>query len=286
MPRFSANLAYLFAELPFMERFAAAASAGFKAVEIQFPYHFPAPEIRRELDRHGLTLDLINMPAGDWAGGERGLAALPGREEEFSAAVELALEYAEALNVRKINCLSGLDPAAGLSAGGQSRPLAPGEPRAEVDKAGQEAEEETFHRVAGRLALAADRLAASGRLLLAEGINGFDMPGFWLDGPEKFRRMQDALKRPNLFYQFDIYHAARMGLDIPRAIRENFARIGHFQLADAPGRNQPGLGQIPFAELFRLIDGLGYSGYIGLEYAPLPDSRASLGWIAQLGCAL
>ena len=261
MPRFSANLAYLFAELPFMERFAAAAGAGFKAVEIQFPYSYPVKIIKDELERTGLVLDLINMPAGDWAGGERGLAVLPGRDEEFCRAVDAALEYAEALEVYKINCLSGI--------------------AAPCDE-----EPANMERMTVRLAYAADRLAERGRILLAEGINNFDMPGFWLNGIALARELFAGVARPNILYQFDIYHAARMGEDIGRCIRENYDIIGHFQLADAPGRGCPGSGGIDFPALFRLIDELGYPGRIGLEYVPGPDTAASLSWVGEYGLSL
>ena len=254
MPRLAANLSFLFAERPFFERFEAAARAGFKAVEYMFPYDYDATEIRRRLDAYGLQQVLFNLPAGDWAAGERGIACHPGREAEFRAGLERAVPLAKKIGVRQLNCLAGLQPA------GASESACRATMRA-------------------NLRWAADVVADEGIRLLIEPINSrVDMPGFWLDTPAKAVDLLSELAHPNLFLQYDVYHAFVMGSDVRVELPALLPLVGHVQIADSPGRHQPGTGGIPFAEVFSRLDAVGYSGWVGCEYRPLGASEASLAW--------
>lgn len=256
MPKFCANLTFLFADVPFTERFARAAAAGFRGVEYLFPYDWPAADIRARLDATGLEQVLFNLPAGDWAGGERGLACLPGREAEFAEGVERALAYARALGCRRLHCLAGLRPS--------------GIP-----------EEELLATYLGNLCLAADRFAGDGIRLLIEPINSrVDMPGYWLDTPARAFELVELSGRPNVAVQFDIYHAQIMAGDLARSIEAGLPRIGHFQVADNPGRHEPGSGEINYPYLFALLDRLGYAGWVGCEYLPRAGTEAGFGWLA------
>ncbi|HJW23883.1 MAG TPA: hydroxypyruvate isomerase [Rhodocyclaceae bacterium] len=254
MPKFCANLSFLFTEAPFPERFSRAAAAGFRGVEYLFPYDYPPQDLAGWLEEAGVEQVLFNLPAGDWAAGERGVACLPGRETEFRAGVEQALAYAEALGCRRLHCLAGLRP------GG-------------VD------EETVRATYVANLRHAADRLAGVGARLLIEPINSrVDMPGYWLDTPDKAFELLEEIGRPNVAVQYDIYHAQVMAGDLARTIEANLGRIGHFQVADNPGRHEPGTGEINYPYLFDLLDRLGYDGWVGCEYKPKAGTEAGLGW--------
>jgi len=257
MPKFAANLTMLFTELPFVERFQAAAEAGFKGVEYLFPYDFPAAVLAAELKKHGLTQVLHNLPAGDWAGGERGIAVLPERVEEFRAGVDRAIEYATALGCKQVNCLAGIVPAGAC----------------------QNMARQTF---VDNLRFAADKLKAAGIRLLIEPINTYDIPGFFLSRTAQALEIIDEVGSDNLFVQYDIYHAQRMEGELGNTIARNLPRFAHIQLADNPGRNEPGTGEINYPWLFAHIDLLGYTGWIGCEYKPAASTREGLGWMQRL----
>ncbi|NHC07427.1 2-oxo-tetronate isomerase [Azonexus fungiphilus] len=257
MPKFAANLSFLFAEQPFPERFARAAAAGFAGVEYLFPYAWPAAEIAGWLRDAGLQQVLFNLPPGDWAAGERGIACLPGREKEFAAGVEQALAYAEALGCRRVHCLAGLRPAG-------------------VDEARLTA---TY---IANLRHAADRFAALGASVLIEPINSrIDMPGYWLDDVGRAFSLCAAVDRDNVRVQLDLYHAQIIQGDLARTIEANLERIGHIQIADNPGRHEPGSGEINYPFLFALLDRLGYVGWVGCEYQPMTTTEAGLAWLTK-----
>jgi len=252
MPKFAANLSMLFTEAPFLERFERAARAGFRAVECQFPYEAPAAEIRARLDAHGLEMVLHNLPAGDWAAGERGIACLPGRVDEFRAGVARAVEYARVLGVPRLNCLAGIAPADAALA----------------------------HRtLVDNLRFAARELAGAGLALLLEPINTFDVPGFFVCRTAQALALLDEVGAGNAFVQFDAYHAQRMEGGLEATLRAHLPRIGHVQVADHPGRHEPGTGEIDFETLFDTLDRLGYAGRIGCEYRPARATEAGLAWL-------
>lgn len=252
--RLSANLSFLFTELPFLDRFEAAARAGFRGVEFMFPYEFEAGDIAERLERHALELVLFNLPAGNWAAGERGIAAVPGREVEFRAGVGLAIDYASRLRVRRVNALAGLAPP-GLD---------------------DEAIAATFE---SNLRDAAPRLAAAGIRLLVEPINSrVDMPGFWLDTADKAVSVMHRVGHPNLGLQFDAYHAEVMSGRPVELLDELLPCVGHVQIADHPGRHEPGTGRIDFPRIFELLDRRGYEGWVGCEYRPRASVANSLEW--------
>ena len=237
-----------------MERFEAAAKAGFKHVEFLFPYAFPAADIKARLDDNGLSLVLHNLPAGDWDAGERGIACHPDRVEEFRSGVAKAIEYAKVLGVKQVNCLVGKVPAG--------------------------ADEKAVHQtMVENLRFAAGELKNAGLRLLIEPINTFDIPGFALNRTEQALALIDEVGSDNLFVQYDIYHAQRMEGELGATLEKNLARIGHIQLADNPGRNEPGTGEINYPFLFKLIDRIGYTGSIGCEYKPARDTESGLGWL-------
>jgi len=254
MLRFAANVSMLFAEAPFLDRFALAARAGFAAVECQFPYEAPAAEIRARLDDLGLAMVLHNLPAGDWAAGERGLACLPDRVEEFRAGVTRAIAYAHALGVPQLNCLAGIAPP-DADAGALRRTL--------VDN----------------LRFAARTLAAEGLRLLVEPINTFDVPGFFVNRTAQCVALLDEVGEPGVFVQYDAYHMQRMEGALPATLAKYFGRIAHVQVADHPGRHEPGSGQIRFDLLFAELERLGYDGWIGCEYKPAARTEDGLGWL-------
>lgn len=257
MPRFAANLTMLFTEHAFLDRFEAAAKAGFTAVEFLFPYGFKAADIKQRLDANGLTLVLHNLPAGDWDAGERGIACHPDRVEEFRAGVARAIEYAQALGVPQLNCLVGKAPAG-------------------VDS------ETLRSTVVANLRFAAAELGKAGLKLLIEPINNYDIPGFWLNNTALAISVLDEVGAANAFVQYDIYHAQRYEGELAATMTKYLARIGHIQLADNPGRNEPGTGEINYAFLFKHLDRIGYTGWIGCEYKPATTTEAGLGWRQQL----
>jgi hydroxypyruvate isomerase len=257
MPHFAANLSMLFTELPFLERFAAASKAQFKAVEFLFPYEYALEDIQQRLQVNGLQLVLHNLPAGDWAAGERGIACLPDRVEEFRAGVAEAVRYAKGLGVRQLNCLAGKTPS-GVSAALVRETLV------------------------GNLRYAAQELDTNGIKLLLEPINTFDIPGFYLNRTEQAIELLNDVKAHNAFIQYDIYHAQRMEGELGATLRKHLSRIGHIQLADNPGRHEPGTGEINYRWLFDHLDAIGYSGWVGCEYKPATDTLAGLGWRKQL----
>lgn len=255
MLRFCANLSLLFAELPLHERFAAAAKAGFRAVEIQFPYSLPAEFIRQELERHQLKLVLHNLPAGDWDAGERGIACDPARVAEFRAGVAHALTYARTLGVTRLNCLAGIAPAT----------LAPEQAQAVL---------------IDNLRYAADALHQHGMTLLLEAINTIDVPGFFVCRSRQMRDLLAEVNKPNLRMQYDIYHMTQMQEDVVADLEAYLPQIGHIQIADVPGRGEPGSGTIDWQTLFALLEKLGWDGWIGCEYKPQNGTLASLRWPA------
>jgi len=256
MPRFAANLSMLFTELPFLDRFAAARAAGFRAVEYLFPYEFPKEEVAARLRGEGLKQVLHNLPAGDWAAGERGIACHPNRVDEFRAGVERAILYANALDCGQLNCLAGKLP--------------PGVSR-----------ERARETLVANLHHAAGRLREAGIRLLVEPINSYDIPGFFLTRTEQAIGLIEEVASDNLFVQYDIYHAQRMEGELAATLQRYLANIGHIQLADNPGRNEPGTGEINFAWLLRHLDALGWKGYIGCEYRPRSTTLEGLGWMKE-----
>jgi hydroxypyruvate isomerase len=261
MPAFAANLTFLWTELPFLERFDAAREAGFTRVEYMFPYEHPARQIRERLDAAGLEQVLFNLPAGDWAAGDRGIASDPSRAKEFHAGVEQGLAYAKALDVAQLNCLAGLRLDG-------------------VDVAVQ------WATLVENVRHAARRLGAAGRRLLVEPVNTYDVPGFLLPTTSQGLALIDEVDEPNVLLQFDAYHVQRMEGDPAGRLAAVLLRVGHVQVADHPGRHQPGTGAIDFAALFALLDDSGYEGAVGLEYIPTPDTAESLVWLQRFGRAL
>lgn len=255
MPKFAANLTMMFNEVDFLDRFEAAAKAGFKGVEYLFPYDYDKEEIAEKLNRHGLTQVLHNMPAGDWDGGERGIGCLPDRVGEFQDGVGKAIEYATALGCKQVNCLAGIIPQG-----------------VEPDKL-----RETF---VSNLKFAAAQFEHSGIRLVTEPINTIDIPGFYLCRTAQARSIIDDVGSGNLGLQHDIYHMQIMEGDLARTIEGNLDIIKHMQIADNPGRNEPGTGEINYPFLFSFLDRIGYDDWIGCEYRPLTNTEAGLGWIA------
>ena len=255
MPRFAANLTMMFNETDFLDRFAAAAAAGFKAVEFLFPYEFEPEVIRAQLEAAGLTQALFNLPPGDWAAGERGLAALAGREAEFRQSVDTALRYASATGVGRLHVMSGL-----------------------ADRSDARAR----NTYLSSLALACDRAAEAGLDVLIEPINPRDMPGYFLNDFNFAADLIADLGRPNLKLQFDIYHRQIMHGDVIRGLRELMPIIGHVQIASVPLRHEPGTGELDDVRVLRELDALGYTGYVGCEYRPAGETVAGLGWLKAI----
>jgi hydroxypyruvate isomerase len=256
MPKLAANLTMLFNEVPFIERFKAAAEHGFNGVEFLFPYAFDASEIADQLGAHQLELVLHNLPAGDWAAGERGIACDPARIGEFQDGVGTAIDYARALKVPQLNCLIGIVPP-GLDAA-----------RARAT-------------VIDNLRFAAAKLKANGMRLLIEPINTVDIPGFFLSGTAQARDIIAQTGSDNLFIQYDIYHMQRMEGELAATIEANLPMIKHVQLADNPGRGEPGSGEINYHFLLALLDRIGYDGWVGCEYKPRAGTAAGLAWRAD-----
>ena len=249
MPKFAANLSFLFPELNFLDRFAAARAAGFKAVEFAFAYEHPADTIAESAAASNVEIVLMNLPPGDWSAGQRGLAALAGREGEFRASLETAVAYAEACGCRQLHAMAGAGPAC------------------------QEAV------YIANLRYAATRLASAGIRLLIEPINDHDIPGYFVTRPDHARALIERIDSANLFLQLDLYHCQVMRGDLASQIEIHFPLIRHIQIAGNPGRHEPDLGEINYTFLFALIDRLGYEGWIGCEYRPVGSTRAGLGWL-------
>jgi hydroxypyruvate isomerase len=260
MPKFDANLTFLFTELPFLDRFAAARHAGFVGVEYMSPYEAPKSEIAARLSEHGLTQVLFNLPAGDWANGERGIAIFDNRVDEFKRGVDKAIDYAAVLGCKQINCLAGVAPA----------------------NADRRALRDTF---VSNLAYAADALGKAGIRLVIEPINTRDIPGFFLTRTAEAVKIIEDVGSANLFIQYDIYHMQIMEGDLARTMEANLSRIGHLQLADNPGRNEPGTGEINYPFLYDWIDKIGYRGWIGCEYKPRTTTLEGLGWFSRFRAA-
>ena len=256
MPRFAANLTMLFAEHPFVERFAAAGHAGFEAVEMQFPYAFPAAQIAELLQANNLRMVLHNLPAGNWDAGERGIACHPDRIGEFQDGVDQAIRYAKVLGVTQLNCLAGITP---------------------VGVATEQADA-TF---VANLRFAAQQLKAEGMRLLIEAINTYDLPGFHLSHTTQSFDVIRATGSDNVFIQYDIYHMQRMEGELAATIQKYLPHIAHLQLADNPGRHEPGTGEINYPFLFDWLERIDYRGWIGCEYKPATTTDAGLGWLRR-----
>ncbi len=254
MPKFCANLTMLYNEHDFLDRFAAAAKDGFEGVEYLFPYDFPKEQLAERLERHGLVQVLHNLPAGDWGQGERGIACLLDRVGEFQDGVGRAIEYATTLGCKQVNCLAGIAPH-GTS---------------------EDVVRRTF---VGNLRFAAAELGKAGIRLLIEPVNGFDIPDFHLRRVSQAAEIIDEVGSDNLFIQYDFYHQQRTEGELAGTFRRFKDRIAHVQLADNPGRNEPGTGEINYGFLFEALDAGGYSGWIGCEYKPTAGTSEGLGWL-------
>ena len=258
MPRLCANLSMMFNEMPFLDRFAAARAAGFSGVEFLFPYEFPAAELARRLSDNGLTQALFNMPPGNWAGGERGTASLPGRQHDFREGVKRALDYAGALDCRLVHCMAGIVPA-GV------------------------AHDTAAAVYAANLAWAGELAVAAGVRLAIEPINHRDMPGFFLNTQAQGAAIVEAIGRDRIGLQFDVYHCQISEGDVTKRMERHLPVIAHMQIADVPARNEPGTGEIGWEYVFRRMDELGYAGWVGCEYRPAGDTVAGLGWRTRYG---
>ncbi|MES2932047.1 MAG: 2-oxo-tetronate isomerase [Pseudomonadota bacterium] len=259
MPKFAANLSMMYTEYPFLDtqqtdRFAAAAADGFVGIEFLFPYDFAPEAIKDRLDKHGLSQVLFNCPPGDWVAGERGLACLPGRENEFKRGIETALAYADVLGNRCLHVMAGLLPL------GQSR--------------------DRYQDIyLSNLAYAAQQAASHGITILIEPINTRDMPGYFLYRQEDAHAICQQIGAANVKVQFDIYHCQIMQGDLASTMSRDIAGIGHIQIAGVPGRHEPDQGEINYPYLFNLMDELDYAGWVGCEYRPLAGTSAGLGWL-------
>ena len=258
MIKLAANLTMLFTELPFMDRFGAAAQAGFHGVEFLFPYAFEADEIAHQLSNNKLELVLHNLPAGNWEAGERGIACHPARLTEFKESVDLALRYSTVLGVKQLNCLAGIVPSGVL-------------------------EQDAHQTFVSNLIYAAAKLKAAGIRLLIEPINTFDMPGFFLSRTKQAIEIIRQTGSDNVFLQYDIYHMQRMEGELVNTIKANLPMIKHIQLADNPGRFEPGTGEINYHTIFSELNQMAYEGWIACEYKPKADTVAGLIWRTTYG---
>ena len=259
MPKFAANLTMLYNEVDFLDRFDAAAKSGFAGVEYLFPYAYPKEQLAERLAKNKLTQVLHNLPAGDWAGGERGIACHPDRVGEFQDGVGKAIDYAKALGCTQINCLAGIAPTGVAS-------------------------EKIRGTFVTNLRFAAEKLGAAGIKLLIEPVNTYDIPGFWLSRTQQALDVIRDVGSNNLYLQYDIYHMQRMEGELANTIKACLSQIAHVQLADNPGRNEPGTGEINYRFLFGFIDSIGYDGWIGCEYKPKGKTIDGLVWRAAHGC--
>jgi 2-dehydrotetronate isomerase len=256
LPRFAANLDWLFYELPFIERFASAAAAGFNGVEFLFPYDYPIDELQSLLIRHKLKNVLFNLPAGDWAAGDRGIASLPGREAEFRETVERAIPYAIALQTPRLHVLAGIVLA--------------------------DRDREEHRRVyIENLRYAANRFRPYGITLLVEAINSLDMPGYLIQTQAESFDTCTAVNADNIKMQLDLYHMQMTEGNLATGLRRYQSSCGHVQIAGAPGRNEPDTGEVNYPYLFRVMDEIGYEGWVGCEYRPRKGTVEGLGWYAD-----
>lgn len=258
MPKLAANLSWIYQEVPLLQRFGAAAAHGFKAVEILFPYEVPAADIAAELKKHNLTQALFNLPPGDWGKGERGIAALPGREADFTAALDKALDYAKVLDCRTLHVMSGLIPAG--------------------------ADVNAMHRTfIANLKKACDRTANSSLTLVLEPINRRDIPGYFTNTTTQVEAIIKEVGAPHLKLQLDLYHMQVTEGDLTRRTERLFPITAHVQIASNPDRNEPDVGEANHLYLLDVLDRLGYQGYVGLEYKPRTTTAAGLGWAKKYG---
>ena len=257
MPKFAANLTMMFNEVPFPERFAAAAKSGFSAVEFLFPYDYSVVDVTSWLKEAELKSALFNMPPGNWAAGERGIASLPGREQEFIDGVHKSIEYAKAMGTPTIHAMAGLVP---------------------------EGADLELHRAVfvDNIGLAAKALAVHGLTLVIEPINSRDMPGYFLNTQAEAHAIRLEIGEPNLKVQMDFYHAQIMEGDLSMTFRNNFEGIGHIQIASVPDRHEPDEGEVNYAHVFRLLDELGYAGWVGCEYRPRGKTEDGLNWFKEM----
>jgi hydroxypyruvate isomerase len=260
MPRFAANLTFLFHEVPFLERFGEAAHAGFRAVEFAFPYEYRIAEVAAQQREHHLEIVLINAPAGDWAGGDRGLASLPGREHEFAAGIANALQYAQAFACPRIHVMAGVVPDG-------------------ADDAERDRRTRTYVR---NLRFACTEAAAQGVAILIEPINPRDFPGYLLTTQAQAHAIRTEIGARNLKVQMDLYHAQIVEGDLTEKLRAYMPHIGHIQIAGVPGRTEPDVGEINYGYLFKVLDELRYDGWVGCEYRPLKGTSAGLTWLYRL----
>lgn len=258
MPKFAANLTMLFNEVPFLERFQAAAAAGFRGVEFLFPYDHSPDQVADRAREAGVEVVLFNLGPGDWDAGDRGVAAIPGREDEFEANLDRALDYARALGCRRLHAMSGIPPD-------------------DADPAACRAS------LVRNIRLAADRLAGHDITLLLEPINQRDIPGYFLNRQQQALDVLNEAGAANSALQMDLYHCQIAEGDLAMHIRRNIERIGHFQVAGVPERFEPDTGEVNYPYLFGLIDGLSYDGWIGCEYRPQNGTRAGLNWARAYG---
>lgn len=254
MPRFAANLSMMYTEYAFLDRFAAAAADGFRAVEYLFPYEYPIADITQRLQAHGLTQVLFNLPPGDWSAGERGMACHPGREAEFAQSVQAALPYARATGCKRLHAMAGLLP------GGVSPEVA----------------RSTY---VNNLRAAARVLEDEGITLLIEPINTRDMPGYFLNWQQQAHDIVAEVGAPNLKVQMDFYHCQIMEGDLTRRLERHLGGVGHIQIAGVPDRHEPDMGEVAFPHLFSRLDAMGFDGWIGCEYRPAGATSAGLTWL-------
>jgi hydroxypyruvate isomerase len=256
MPRFAANLSMMFNDVPFLERFGAARRAGFRGVEFLFPYDVPADAIKTELETHDLTMVLFNLPAGNWAAGDRGLACDPASVQACRDGVGTAIEYAQALGCRQLHIMAGLKPR----------------------DVSETVMRDTY---VANVRYAAAELERHGLTLLIEAINTRDMPGFYLNTSQQAFALIQDVGAPNVRFQYDVYHMQIMEGDLAKTLETHLAEIGHIQIADPPARHEPGTGEINYAFLFDWIDRIGYPGWVGCEYRPKGKTEDGLGWMRR-----
>lgn len=261
MLKFAANLTMLYADSPFLQRFDRARASGFRYVEYLFPYDHDIRALASALEKNQLSQVLFNLPAGNWAAGDRGIAALPDRTDEFRRGVATAIQMARVLKVSRLNCLVGKR-----------------DPNIRLD--------DQRRVMVENVRYAAQALGQAGITLLVEMLNPFDVPGFMLPTPRETFALLEQVAHPNVLVQYDVYHAQRTEGELAATFQEKQSRIGHVQIADNPGRHQPGTGEINYRFLFNVMDNLGYDGFIGLEYVPAGVTEQSLGWVGEYGYSL